>query len=146
MDEYRGGERVTQGVYLDLTSLDLFQSPVQGAVLPGDADKKYRQIPAPLALAAAPLLGLVYVVFLPVLGIAGLLAFAMRQIGRAVLPSGAQVGRAALLDWVPGVSYLVRGRRARPPSAPPAETPDASGELFDELERELEERRRDGED
>lgn len=146
MRRYRGGERVTHGIYLDLTSADLFQSPVEEAVLPGESDKKYVQVPAPVALVAAPLMGLVYILFLPVLGIAGLFAFAMRQLARALLPGGAHVGRAAVLDWVPGVSYLLRGRRGRPRSGAPKEDPADKAEFLDQLEDELQERRRSGEE
>ncbi len=145
MQRHNGGQRVTRGVYLDLTSVDLFQCPEQGAVLPGDHNTSYLEIPAPVAFAAAPLLGLTYIIFLPVLGIAGLISFAMHRLVRALLPSGAEMGRMAVPAWVPGVSYLVRGRRAAQPAAAEGEPADAAEEFLDDVEEKLQQRRRDGE-
>ena len=147
MNRYRGGEQVTPGIYLNLASWEIFQSQNQNEVLPEARDGSYLRIPAPLALLLTPLMGLGYLIFLPVLGIAGLVAFAAHRLAQLVLPGGREVARIAVPAWVPGASYLVRGRRGKAgqPSEARKQHPDAKEELLGELEEELRDRRDRGE-
>ncbi len=147
MNRYRSGEQVGRGIYLNLASGEFFQIPAQGTVLPEGSDRGYVRIPAPLVLVMVPLMGLGYIIFLPMLGIAGLLAFATHRLARLVLPGGWEVGRLAVPSLVPGVSYLVRGRRGRRrrPSAVQKQPPEAKDEFMGELGEDLRERRDRGE-
>ena len=150
MKTYRGGEHVERGIYFNLTSADIFQSPDEGARLPDARDRKYVRVPTQVALVAMPMLGLGYVVFLPVLGIAGLVIFLMHRLARLALPGGLEVGRTAVPAWVPGASYLVRGRREEAGESPateeqPEDDPNRPMGELDEVDRELQERRSKGE-
>ena len=147
MKRYRGGDQVTQGIYLNLASWEIFQSQNQNAVLPEARDGGYIRIPAVLSLLLMQLMWLGYVVFLPVLGIAGLVAFAAHRLAQLLPSGGREVGRIAVPAWVPGASYLVRGRRGKKgqPSEARKQHPDAKEEFLGELEEELRDRRHRGE-
>lgn len=69
MATYRGTEDVTPGLYLNLRKFNVAAVDKPGA-LPGTVHDVYRRVPLPLMLAAAPVVGLVYVIFLPFIGFA----------------------------------------------------------------------------
>ncbi len=141
---HRGGEQVTRGIYWSLASGEFFQSPSQGTVLPGGPDRRYLWMPAPVVLVLVPLIGLVYIMFLPLVGIVGLLTFVGHRLTRRGLQVAAEV---AVPTWVPGVSFLVRGRRGKGqrPTTARETPPEEMEEFMGELEQELQERRRKGE-
>ena len=144
MKTYRGGERVNRGVYCNLASWEFFQGPENGAVLPGGGDSKYIRMPASMVLLAGPLMGLGFVVFLPLVGIVGLGLFLGRALARPGQRMFEEAAQVVVPSWVPGVSYLVRGRRSKAGSHIEAKKPVAK-EMDPELgglERELQERRR----
>jgi hypothetical protein len=66
----RGGERVKGGFYWNLRSWTLTTVPKGGAVLPGERDRGYVKVPALLLLVLAPVMGGIYVGFLPFIGFA----------------------------------------------------------------------------
>lgn len=67
MSTRHGNETAPAGLYLDLRHLALVSLDEPG-LLPGSRENRYRSLPAPVLLIAGPLLGGLYVVFLPVLG------------------------------------------------------------------------------
>ena len=71
MKKYSGAVKAPKGVYLNLSSLEFVQQPDDGSVLPGTRDASYYKVPAGLAVVTGPLAGLVFLVFLPFIGIAG---------------------------------------------------------------------------
>ena len=147
MKRYRGGDQVTRGIYLNLASLEVFQSQDQNGALPEARDGDYIWIPTPLALLLMPLMGLGYVMFRPILGIAGLMAVSAHRLAQLVLPGGREVWRTAFPAWVPGAAYLLGGRRGKgeQPSEAREQHTDGKDELLGKLEGELQERRHSGE-
>ncbi len=137
---YCGGEKVPQGFYWNRATGEFFQSSAPGTVLPGGSDKQYIRVPAPLVLMVGPLLGLGYVIFLPLVGIVVLLAFVMRQLARLVRRLLQRAAQVMVPTWVPGVSYLLRGRRGKKKPQP-----KAADQLLGEMEQGLQERRLRGE-
>ena len=76
-----GGSKVPAGFYFNKSNWEIVTvSGKKGGLLPGDAKADYLKIPAVAMLAAAPVLGAAFVVFLPVIG------FALLGLGR--LPEG----------------------------------------------------------
>ena len=63
MKRYRGNQVVDPGVYFNLRRV-CFRSVEEAGRLPGSGQETYRCVPALALLVAAPLLGLVYVVWL----------------------------------------------------------------------------------
>lgn len=76
MKTYGGGERVKAGFYGNPTAWTIVPFGKAGGVLPGGDEHRYVKLPALALLAAAPLMGGLFVVFLPVIGFAMVFWFA----------------------------------------------------------------------
>jgi len=152
MTTYRGTEDVDPGLYLNTRKLTIASVDKRGS-LPGTVDETYRRVPVLLMLAAAPLVGLVYVMFLPFIGFAAVtwlladkgMQFAGRFAG--------QVGRVRRPGWVPAMAFLSRTKAANaehdvtPATTEPAATAgnDAQHDAWsEEVESKLNDRERAG--
>lgn len=83
MKETKGGTRVPAGFYFNTKSWEIVTvSGRTGGGLPGDAKAHYLKIPAVLMLAAAPVLGAGFVIFLPLVGFALLARAALKKASR----------------------------------------------------------------
>ena len=60
MAKHLGGETVAAGFYADMAEWSVETFSGAGGVLPGDATRVYRQVPAIVLLMAAPLLGIYF--------------------------------------------------------------------------------------
>jgi hypothetical protein len=81
MTRHIGGEEVTKGTYLHLATGQFVQIVEEGAMLPETASTKYVKVPLALVFIAGPLIGLAYIIFLPLAGIGSvfiLVAFKVR--------------------------------------------------------------------
>lgn len=80
-----GGSKVQAGFYFNKANWEIVTvSGKKGGLLPGDAKVEYFKVPAVAMLAAAPVLGAAFVVFLPVIGFALLASAAFRKAVRPV--------------------------------------------------------------
>ncbi len=104
----KGGMKATAGTYWNLMNgerVDL----VHDSVLPGGQDARYLKAPAALAAAAGPLLGLVFAVFLPFIGIAMAVSLVVRKLGEGLANAA---GSSLSFGWRPIEAYLA-GRKKR---------------------------------
>jgi hypothetical protein len=110
MTRYHGNDTVEAGTYLDLHALRVETLEEKGR-LPGDGATVWRRVPELGLLVAAPFVGLIYVVFLPLIGFLMLgkvvAEWAARQAADAL---GATV-RVLRPAWQPAVAFLGRGKR-----------------------------------
>ena len=139
MTRHHGGTKVPGGYYWSPRQWTLTPVPDEGGVLPGGAGDRYLRISWVTALLLAPVLGGLFVVFLPFLGFGMLLHWAWQKAtGRA--REGARDLAATLAPgWRPGEAHLT----GRAPEPPPAELP-ASGageEALHDVEQEIARRR-----
>ena len=133
----RGGDTVKGGYYWNLEKWDA--TFVEGPVgeLPGSSAEIYRGIPTAALLFAAPIMGALFVMFLPFIGIALLLQHITRAAIEAAGDVIERVLRSLSPTWRPGMAFLAgKARRTRH-----AEKAATSPEL-EALEREIEERRK----
>lgn len=131
MTAYTGSQDVKPGLYLNTRTFTVTNVEKAGA-LPGTADDRFRRVPMLLMLAAAPLIGLAYVVFLPLIGF---VAVGYLLGGKAVQFAAAvadQTGRVRRPAWAPLVAFLSRSK----PSAP-AETNAAPDAWRESVEKQL---------
>jgi len=134
-----GGDTVKGGFYWNAAKWDATFVEGERGLLPGDTTDVFRRIPVALALLSAPLMGALFVMFLPFVGIALLL----QQMGLAsVEVVGRSIDRVMMAvspSWQPGMAYLAGKQR----KATKARTtsPNANAPL-DDLAREIEERRK----
>ena len=112
MKRYRGTETVEPGLYFNLARLS-FTSVEERAALPGRPQDTFRRVPLLALLVVGPVLGLVYVMFLPFLGfvmVAGLLSV---KLGRLAGGVAAQAARIVRPGWAPSLAFFSRSKAAK---------------------------------
>ncbi len=65
--KHSGGQFVPGGVYLKNKGWELVPMPEEGGRLPAGEDVTYYEVPVLLALALAPVVGLAFILFVPIL-------------------------------------------------------------------------------
>lgn len=121
MTTYTGTQDVDPGLYMNLRKFAM-TSVERREALPGDATDTYYHVPMLLMLAAAPVLGLAFVIFLPFIGfamVAYLLGTKAVEVGTGVVE---QMGRVRKPGWAPALAFLSRSKPAATP--PPNAAPD----------------------
>ena len=103
-----GGNRVQAGTYWNLSNGSRVEMEQEG-MLPGSETTRYIKAPAAVMLMGAPIIGLVFAVFLPLIGI----VMTLIMIGRKLV-QGAQEAAAGSMTfgWRPVQAYLI-GRKAK---------------------------------
>lgn len=124
MTTYTGNQIVDPGLYYAARPFKLTSIDEQGP-LPGTADRTWHRVPMVLMLTLAPLLGLAFVIFLPLIGF----VMVARMAAEKVAAVGARAWRPA---WAPALAFLTRAKAARPDA--PAATPDP---WADDVERQV---------
>jgi hypothetical protein len=89
MANYHGGQMVKAGYYLNRGSMEFTCISRRDGPLPGDSSKSYRRVAAPLVVLGGPVIGLCYVIFMPVISIAAFICYGLRRLAvrRKLQPS-----------------------------------------------------------
>jgi len=106
---YKGGHKVEKGTYWNTSTGERFEVERE-QVLPGNDHTIYIKAKSALVLIAGPILGLVFAIFLPFIGI----VMTLGQFGRKVADSA--VGHAAqsvAFGWRPIEAYLAGRKRKK---------------------------------
>jgi hypothetical protein len=106
---HKGGHKVEAGTYWDTHTGERIEVAAP-QVLPGDEHRIYIRAKSGLVLLAGPILGLVFAIFLPFIGI----VMAMGQMGKKV--AGTAVGHAVQsvsFGWRPIEAYLAGRKRKK---------------------------------
>jgi hypothetical protein len=103
---YLGGEMAGKGNYWNFSTGERITIETEGK-LPGEDSKVYFKASPLLVLAAGPVLGLLYAVFLPFIGIVMLLSVALSKM---LGGSSEKLAAVANFNWSPSAVYLA-GRR-----------------------------------
>ncbi len=145
MKRYSGNQVVKKGIYLSLRRRDLVTIEGESDLLPGASDERYVKIPPIAMIVLGPIMGLIYVIFLPFISFAMVLGLMARKALLGLRLLGDSLVREATLHWIPGVAYLIwrrplekgkgqqceeRQEEKRKPRAP-----DLLGELEKEIAR-----------
>jgi hypothetical protein len=104
---YKGGNRVEKGTYWDVVSgrrIDV----VGEAVLAGGGATTYVKVPAGVALLSMPIIGLIYVVLMPFIGMMAITTIAS---GRVLGGIADGIGKSLSFGWRPGNAYLSGKKR-----------------------------------
>lgn len=104
----KGGQKVAAGTYWNFSNGSRVQMEQEG-VLPGSETTRYIKAPVPVMLMAAPLIGLVFAVFLPFIGIVMTLSLVAKK-----LMAGVESAAAGSMSfgWRPIQAYLT-GKKAK---------------------------------
>ncbi len=106
---YKGGDKVGEGTYWNTATgerLDL----AAGQALPGGEGAIYLKARSAVVLIAGPILGLVFAVFLPVIGIIMLSGQIGKRVGQGAAGTAA---RSVSFGWRPIEAYLAGRRKAK---------------------------------
>lgn len=120
MKRYTGQQVVEPGFYLNLRQLAFEAKDVAGP-LAGRATDVYRRVPVVVLFALAPVIGLAFVVFLPLVAfatVAWLGAVKGGEVAENVVRSAA---RAVKPGWEPALAFFSRSKPARKAEAPEAD-------------------------
>ncbi len=104
----KGGHKVAAGTYWNMTNGERVDMEQEG-VLPGDKHMMYIKAPSAVMLAAGPLLGLIFAVFLPFIGIAMTISLVGKKIVEGVVNAAAG---SVSFGWRPIEAYLA-GRKKK---------------------------------
>jgi hypothetical protein len=150
MKRFKGNETVAPGLYFNLRQLS-FKSMEHEGRLPGTEAEVYHGVPWFVLMFAGPFLGLIYVIFLPFIGLAmvlwllagktaELIGSAAASAVRVELIAGAATSAVRVLrpGWEPSMAFLSRSKRksARAPKK-------SEDEWVHEVRNKLEETDRD---
>lgn len=108
-----GGSKVRYGFYWSARAWDMTTVPAEGGVLPGPPERRYSRIPTILFLLMAPLMGALYVVFLPLAGFVMIGGHLVRATRRLAVDAFMHVAAAVSPQWAPGQAYLAGRRRKK---------------------------------
>jgi len=120
---HNGGSKVNFGFYWSMQAWDMAMIPAEGGMLPGGADRLYKRIPTFLFLVLAPLMGALYVVFLPVVGFALLFGHLAKSIKTMTADAFMHIAVAVSPQWAPGEAYLAARKREKAARAAKRTTP-----------------------
>lgn len=105
MTRYHGKDTVKGGLYWNPTRWQILTIAEEGGMLPGEAETRYVRVPALMMLVLGPIMGGLYVMFLPFIGFAMVLGVA----GAKLLAMAHMTGYHAE-DTVKGGLYWSPGR------------------------------------
>jgi hypothetical protein len=115
-----GGQTVKAGTYWNITNGSRVQMDQEG-VLPGSGTARYIKAPVAVMLMAAPVIGLVFAVFLPFIGI----VMTLNLIGKKLVEGVASAAAGSMsFGWRPIEAYLA-GRKAKKDARAKKENKDA---------------------
>jgi len=103
----KGGHKVQAGTYWNMANGERVDMEQEG-VLPGKGTEMYLKAPAAAALAAGPVIGLIFAVFLPFIGITMTLGLIGRKLAEGVVSAAAG---SVSFGWRPIEAYLAGRKR-----------------------------------
>ena len=104
----KGGHTVKAGTYWNLANGSRVQMEQEG-VLPGSGQTRYIKAPVAVMLMAAPVIGLIFAVFLPFIGIAMTVSLVGKKLAEGVVSAAAG---SMSFGWRPIEAYLA-GKKNR---------------------------------
>jgi len=103
----KGGQTVKAGTYWNMANGNRVQMEQEGA-LPGSGTTRYIKAPVAVMLMAAPVIGLLFAVFLPFIGIAMTLSLIGKKLANTVTEAAAG---SMSFGWRPVEAYLAGKKR-----------------------------------
>ncbi len=135
----QGGDHVKAGFYLNLDSWEIRTiSGATGGTLEGTSESRYLRVPVLGMLLFAPLMGALFAMFLPFIGIALVAQFAAGKVRHGVRHLARQAVAALGPSWQPSAAHLTGTPDAarQGQAAPTTDAQDADARL-DALEQEI---------
>jgi hypothetical protein len=134
MKRYTGTETVAPGLYFNLHQV-AFKSLDEEGPLPGTREDTWRAVPTLMLLVVGPLMGLAFVVFLPLICVAmvgWLLGVKGVRVTAAVTRAATRVIKPG---WEPSLAFLSRSRPANADKRETDEWAETARKKLDRTER-----------
>lgn len=128
MFRHSGGETVRQGFYWSGGKWAVTLIERQGGTLPGETTERYAKVPVFAMLLVAPIMGALYVLFLPCIGVAMVLDYVARRAARAIKAGAVALLASVAPQWRPGEAYLAERKRKKDVKKHEAEKAEAQDE------------------
>ena len=125
MFRHTGGEAVRQGFYWNADKWAVTLIERQGGTLPGETAERYAKVPVFAMLLVAPIMGALYVLFLPCIGVAMVLDFVARRAAHAIKAGSMALLASVAPQWQPGEAYLAERKCKKDAKKHEAEKADA---------------------
>ena len=137
MAKYIGGMQVGGGYYWNARNWEVEVVSNEGGKLKGGADARYAKVPFPALFLIVPLLGALFLMFLPLIGFLVTLHAIASLIVRAVHGSATELAATVSPGFVPGVAHFTgkAGERAGVEEKGPTTRGDALEALAAEIAR-----------
>jgi hypothetical protein len=132
MKKHSGGEKVPGGFYWKQNNWEIEVVKGDEGTLPGDGETIFLRIPTLAMLVGAPVMGGLFVVFLPFLGFVMLANHFGKKAASGLKHAADEVGAAVGPRWQPGEAYLAGKKKAKKGK----KTPKAKEEKKEEPEGE----------
>ena len=113
MARFNGGSSVPGGYYWNPRNWSITPVAKDGEKLPGTSSDRYLRVHWLVALLLAPLLGGLFVVFLPFLGFAMLFNHLGKKAAGGLRRAADEVGAAVGPDWQPGMATFAGKKKAK---------------------------------
>lgn len=145
MRKLEGTTAVKGGFYFNRNAWEIVVVPGKAGVLPGEPTTTYFKVPALGLFLLAPVMGGLYVLFLPFIGFAMLFHQLGKLAARTAHKVGSDVAAALAPAWRPGEAYLA-GKHAEPKPKEGGEAaveakPEPTPESLEGLMKEIDEKR-----
>jgi len=132
MKRFKGNETVAPGLYFNLRQLS-FKSMEHEGRLPGTEAEVYHGVPWFVLMFAGPFLGLIYVIFLPFIGLAMVLWLLAGKTAELIGSAAASAVRVLRPGWEPSMAFLSRSKR-KSARAPKKSEDEGAHEVRNKLE------------
>jgi hypothetical protein len=111
MTTIEAGSAVNRGYYFDARTWSLHPVERDGEALPGGHASRWIRLPLWAAVAVAPLMGALFLVFLPLIGFVLVAQASVRPIAAIFTRSATEVAATLQPGWEPGEAHLT-GKRS----------------------------------
>ncbi|MGB8931165.1 MAG: hypothetical protein WCC48_07960 [Anaeromyxobacteraceae bacterium] len=138
MTSYVGGMKVGGGYYWNPRTWEVHTLPSAGGVLPGSERAHFARIPFPLLFVLVPVLGALFLVFLPVIGFALLGHALVKRVVGGVKTGAEELATNVTPGWAPGAAHFT----GKPGEEKKGEGEAKSAPELERLAREIDEKRK----
>jgi hypothetical protein len=136
MAKYIGGMKVGAGYYWNPRTWELHAVTAQGGVLPGSERASFVRIPFGLLFVVVPVMGALFLVFMPLIGFGLLASSLVKRVVGGVKSGAEELAVNVTPGWAPGAAHLA----GKPGEEKSGEAKAAPG--LEKLEKEIEEKRK----
>jgi hypothetical protein len=136
MASYVGGMKVGGGYYWNPRTWEMHAVGAEGGTLPGSERAHYARIPFPLLFVVVPILGALFLVFLPVVGFALLGSALVKRVVGGVAAGAEDLAANVTPGWAPGAAHLA-GKEGEKKEGEEKAAPG-----IEKLQKEIEEKRK----